>query len=176
MRIWPFKKQPYKVVAFDIFIATDWAYYQYAPLQFSAEMPWIIGNNLCIVPEESNVRIKKISIDMKRPYSYMDNTPIKNWKILYRFVDKMEVSLQVARGQTQNGISGNFNIGANLETFSSVNSFKPVNDYQEGIIAGGLEVRYFEILGFPPIQLMNFLDFKVKIYYEDIDENKNLLC
>jgi hypothetical protein len=169
--MWPFK-QPYKKVKFNINLFIDPVFGLYRPIEGSGNWPWGIAENLCIIPEERNVLIKKIIVQqiVFDPFS----KPVKDWKFLYKFLDRSEAELMPIRGNVQNPISGAFFPPAGASNyFTSNNSYKSVNDFGQGIVAGGLNFRYFEMLGYKPLTNppnWNSLFFSVSVYYQDIDE------
>lgn len=163
-------KQPYKIVNL---------YFKYFQSQetdnnFSfAGAPIGPWSPLFIIPEEKNVLIKKITGSYTSVSTGLGSglRAIKSWKVLFKLLDKMETDLQTIPGTIQNPNSGSFiQPAGQIEKLTSINSYKPFNNFNPGIIAGGIQLTYIEWTHWQPGSTFPIEDeLNLQIYYQDID-------
>lgn len=161
-------EQPYKIVNLTLYYAN---FFEEQDNNFSfASRPW---NPLFIVPEEKNILIRKITGSWVTRKSGLapDFRAIKSFRIVFKLLDKMQVPLQTIPGTVQNSNSGAFiQPAGQIEQLTSINSFKPYNDFKNGIIAGGIQLTYLEWSFFDPGTYSAIeYDLRLQIYYQDID-------
>jgi hypothetical protein len=164
-------KQPYKIINLRFF------YFQGSQTEdnnFSfAGAPAGAWDPLFIVSEEKNVLIKKITGSWVTQTSGLspDLRAIKYFKVLYRLLDKIDVPLATVPGLIQNSNSGAFiQPAGQIDKLTSINSYKPYNDFVPGIIAGGIQLTYLEWQFFDSV-ISSALEYELRlqIYYQDID-------
>jgi hypothetical protein len=175
-------KQPYKVVRFQnvVFIPSGVLTGNYFPfniLEGEIQNVYSINQNTCVFPEEENVLVKKVHCNI---YTYSGGhsgpawVPVKNWVINYEFLNRTESKTLTYQTRNQNVSSGDWNTPSNQYGYlSSCNTAHPTNDFQNGIVAGGIYLKNFSALAYNLLGA-EFTDIIISmaVYYQDLDEKK----
>ena len=124
-----------------------------------------------IFPEEKDVLVKKVRVSFINWLPVPSGNPYREWKVNFRFLLKTEVEKTNYQCQISNPVSGNFSVPPpSSQGYCTANNFKPVSDFQSGVIAGGIQPYYFEIQGWDNSTAAGrFIEMKVSVYYQDID-------
>jgi hypothetical protein len=137
--------------------------------EYSGFFPGATNSNLLIVPEEKNVLIKSVSINITNNFNPLLFAN-KQWQFNYTFFDKMQSQLATIPGKIDNPTSGSWTTTPQSSLrFSSVNSMYPVNNYQEGILAGGIRLHYLGLYKYNTDPAGDQTEINISINYQEID-------
>lgn len=170
-------KQPYKVVQYSVFYDLNTTVFPYAPLEAEISNPFPINQNVFIFPEEENVIIKKIKSNFTVLNLVSDNRTVKQWTVNYQLLNRTEGLINTYPARVANPLSGSWEVPATQTAYTgTVNSNKNTNNFQEGILAGGIRIATISQLGDSPLitPFAQFIRVDLSIYYQDND--KKLLC
>lgn len=156
--------QPLQTISFKAILA-----YATNNLEYSIVLPGATNSNLLLVPEEKNVLIKSVSINITNNFNplFFAN---RQWQFNYTFFNKMQSQLATIPGTILNPTSGDWTtLPQSPLRFSTVNSMYPVNDYQKGIIAGGIRLQYAGIYKYNTDPTGDQTEVNISINYQVID-------
>jgi hypothetical protein len=174
-------KQPYKVVRFEnvLFIETGSSYFPFQNLEGEIQNVYPINQSVCIFPEEENVLVKKVHCNIftdAAGHSGAIYVPVKNWVVNYEFLNRTESKVITYQTINQNVSSGDWNTPSNQYGYlSSCNTAHPTNDYQNGIVAGGIYLKNLSALAYN-LSVgpggFTIAIISMAVYYQDLDEKK----
>lgn len=126
-------------------------------------IPAVPNGNIFLIPENENVKIKKISI------SYQSNAVIKSFRVRFRARNRDITNVTQFAGEIENPVSGEWNgtLLKNSDLDIMLGDKKNFIEFKNPILVGGLQIASISTTLFSP-NTTSFTDCRIcfQLYYE----------